>query len=338
MYETRFKARKTFIKEGLCMANIKDIAKMAGVSVTTVSRVINNYPYVSAEKAEAVRLAMEKCNYQRNINAVHLSKGKTFLVGVVVPFSNHPYFGLLIEGIANAALKNNYKLVLIQTNYEEEKEIEALTMLKDKQIDALIICSRICDWNAIEDFIEYGPIVLCEDARGKKVSSTFVDHYKSFSAALNYLYQKGHSRIGYCIGRHTGTNSEQRHTAYKDFLAEKSLSFIPDFIFSGCFHFEDGEKVATKLVQLKNRPTALLVTSDQVAAGILTCCKEKGIFIPEDLAIMGFDNQPISKVMHITTLEIPLVEVGRKLFLQAMDGENVSHEEIDVKLIERETV
>ncbi|RZT16444.1 LacI family transcriptional regulator [Fictibacillus sp. BK138] len=332
------KQEKLCIKEGPSMANIKDIAKMAGVSVTTVSRVINNYPYVSAEKAEAVRQAMEKCNYQRNINAVHLSKGKTFLVGVVVPFSNHPYFGLLIEGIANAALKNNYKLVLIQTNYEEQKEIEALTMLKDKQIDALIICSRICDWSAIGDFTQYGPIVLCEDARERNVSCTFVDHYKSFSAALNYLHQKGHSRIGYCIGRQSGTNSEQRDAAYKDFLKENSLCYNPCFIFSGCFNFEDGEKVVTDLVQMKDRPTALLVTSDQVAAGILTCCKEQGIFIPEDLAIMGFDNQPISKVMHITTLEIPLVEVGRKLFHQAMDGELVSHEEIAVKLIERETV
>jgi DNA-binding LacI/PurR family transcriptional regulator len=332
------KQEKLFIEEGLYMANIKDIAKMAGVSVTTVSRVINNYRYVSPEKVEAVRQAMEKCNYQRNINAVHLSKGKTFLVGVVVPFSNHPYFGLLIEGIANAALMNNYKLVLIQTNYEVDKEIEALTMLKDKQIDALIICSRICEWGIIEDYIEYGPIILCEDARAKNVASTFVDHYKSFSVALDYLYKKGHSRIGYCIGRKSGTNSELRDAAYKDFINENTLPYYSDFIFSGCFNFEDGEQVVQKLMKLKDRPTALLVTSDQVAAGILTCCKEHGVFIPEDLAIMGFDNQPISKVMHITTLEIPLVEVGKKLFYQAMNGDPVSHEEIPVRLIERETV
>ncbi|MBY6038154.1 LacI family DNA-binding transcriptional regulator [Fictibacillus nanhaiensis] len=320
------------------MANIKDIAKMAGVSVTTVSRVINNHPYVSAEKQEAVRRAMELCNYQRNINAVHLSKGKTFLVGVVVPFSNHPYFGLLIEGMANEALQHNYKLVLIQTNYEENKEIEALAMLKDKQIDALIICSRICEWSVIGDFTQYGPIVLCEDARGNNVSSTFVDHYKSFTAALEYLYQKGHKKIGYTIGRKSGTNSAQRSKAYKDFLEKHGIPFNPHFIFPWCFNFEDGELVVERLVQLNDRPTALLVTSDQVAAGILTCCKDRNIFIPKDLAIMGFDNQPISKVMRITTLEIPLVEVGRKLFFQAMDGENVTHEEIPVRLIERDTV
>jgi DNA-binding LacI/PurR family transcriptional regulator len=320
------------------MANIKDIARMAGVSVTTVSRVINNHPYVSGEKVEAVKNAMDHYNYHRNINAVHLSKGKTFLIGIVVPFSNHPYFGLLMEGIANAALENDYKLVLIQTNYEEEKELEALKMLEDKQIDALIICSRICKWNLIEDYSNYGPIILCEDARGRKVSSTFIDHYKSFSMALDYLLKRGHSKIGYTIGRQSGTNSKQRDKAYQDFLVKHSLPYNPDYIFTGNFNFEDGDNVVEVLQQMKDRPTALLVTSDQVAAGIVTRCKEQGIFVPEELAIMSFDNQPISKVMHITTLEIPLIEVGRKLFYQAMDSEAESHEEISVRLIERETV
>ena len=93
-----------------------------------------------------------------------------------------------------------------------------------------------------------------------------------------------------------------------------------------------------RLLNLDNPPTALLVTSDFAAAGIVTSCREKGIRIPEDLAIMGFDNQPIAKIMHITTLEIPLVEMGKKLMLQAIDSESRTHEEISVKLIERQTV
>ncbi|WP_153124413.1 LacI family DNA-binding transcriptional regulator [Peribacillus tepidiphilus] len=320
------------------MANIKDIAKMAGVSVTTVSRVLNNHPYVSAEKKAAVRRAIEMCNYQRNINAVHLSKGKTFLIGVVVPFTNHPYFGLLVEGIANEAVKNNYKLVLFQTNYEENREIEALMMLKHKQIDALIICSRICGWDMIEEYVSYGPIILCEDGRGKKVSSTYIDHYKSFSKALEYLHNKGHHKIGYCIGRKSGTNSKQRELAYRDFLMKINEPFEPNYIFYECFNFEDGERVVQRLMTMTNPPSALLITSDQVAAGILTCCKEQNISIPNDLAIMGFDNQPIAKIMNITTLEIPLIEVGKKLFLQAIGKTKMAHEEIFVKLIERQTV
>jgi DNA-binding LacI/PurR family transcriptional regulator len=323
---------------GEIMTNIKDIAKMAGVSVTTVSRVLNNHPYVSEEKREAVRRAITISNYQRNINAVHLSKGKTFLIGVVTPFSNHPYFGLLLEGISKEALKNNYKLVLFQTNYEEKRECEALTMLKHKQIDALIICSRICEWKIIDEYLAYGPIIFCEDTRGRQVSSTYIDHYKSFSRALEYLYNKGHRKIGYCIGRISGANSQQRESAYRDFLKKYNEPFEAKYIFYECFNFEDGERVVQRFLTMSHPPSALLVSSDQVAAGILTCCKEENLLVPDKLAIMGFDNQPIAKIMNITTLEIPLIEVGRKLFLQAIDPKTISHEEILVKLIERETV
>ncbi|MCL7748370.1 LacI family DNA-binding transcriptional regulator [Halalkalibacter alkaliphilus] len=319
------------------MANIKDIAKMANVSITTVSRVLNNHPYVSQKKREAVWQAMKESNYQKNLNAVHLSTGKTHLIGVVLPFSNHPYFGLLLEGIAEEAVKNNYKLVLFQTNYEETREIEALDMLKHKQIDALIVCSRICSWSTINDYAGYGPIVFCEDTQEQPFSATFVDHYKSFQTALHYLADKGHKKIGYCIGRNSGANSTNRALAYKDFLTKRKLPFHPEYIFEQCLHLEDGENVVSKITNMKEPPTALLVTSDQVAAGIAASSLANKISIPQEIAIIGFDNQPISKVMGITTMEIPLVEIGRNLFSQSVQS-HISYKEMDVTLIERSTV
>lgn len=321
------------------MTNIRDLAKIAGVSVTTVSRVLNNHPYVKEEKRRAVLEAIRQSNYQQNINAVHLSMGKTFLVGVVVPFIDHPYFALLMKGMANEALENNYKLVLFQTNYVEERELEALHLLKQKQIDALIICSRISSWSTIEEHMSYGPIILCEDTRGKKVSSTYVDHYKSFIVALKYLYTKGHRKIGYCIGRNSGTNSRNRNAAFMDFIADYQMSYESDYIFEQCLHFEDGERVIERIKQMANPPSALLVTSDEVAAGIVTCAQSQDISIPHDLALIGFNNQPIAKMMNITTIEIPLVEIGRRLFLQGItDTTEPSYQEIPVTLIERQTV
>lgn len=319
------------------MTNIRDIAKMAGVSVTTVSRVLNNHPYVSKEKQEAIWKIIEKNNYQKNINAVHLRTGKTFLIGVVLPFSDHHYFSQLVKGMANEAIKHNYKLVLFQTNYEESKEIEAFDMLKHKLIDAVIICSRICDWAIIDEYLSYGPIILCEDTRGKEVSSTFVDHYKSFLIALDYLSNKGHKKIGYCIGRRSGANSQQRELAYREFLEKLNEPFHSDYIFDKCLNFEDGEHVIDRIKKMSNPPSALLVTNDQVAAGIVTCCRNQHIAIPDELALMGFDNQPIAKGMNITTIEIPLVEIGKRLFKQALN-EDISQEEISVTLIERKTV
>ncbi|MDT8861629.1 LacI family DNA-binding transcriptional regulator [Alkalihalobacillus sp. MEB130] len=319
------------------MANIKDLAKMANVSVTTVSRVLNHHPYVSKEKREAVWEAVKQSNYQKNINAVHLSTGKTHLIGVVLPYSNHPYFGLLLDGIAQEAVKNNYSLVLIQTNYEEEREIKALDMLKHKQIDALIICSRICSWSTTYSYLEYGKIVFCEDTRQHPFSSTFVDHYTSFETALTHLYNKGHEKIGYCIGRKQGSNSINRANAYRDFLTKNQLPYRHDYIFDQCLFLQDGEKVMKQMKEMKEPPAALLVTSDQVAAGIATYCQNNNIVIPHELAIMGFDNDPISKVMGITTMEIPLVEMGKHLFIQSIQDE-ITYKEMGVSLIERNTV
>ncbi|WP_409296354.1 LacI family DNA-binding transcriptional regulator [Peribacillus sp. SCS-26] len=320
------------------MANIKEIAKLAGVSVTTVSRVLNHHPYVSKEKQEAVKRAMEACSYQQNINAVHLSIGQTFLIGVVIPFTNHPYFGQLVEGIAGEAVKHNYTLVLFQTAYEKDKEIQAMDMLKNKQVDALIICSRISGLEIINKYHAYGPIILCEDTRGTEISSTFIDHYKTFNHALEYLHHKGHEKIGYCIGRNSGSNSTQREKAYRDHLRKYGKPFSQSFIFHDCFNFEDGLKVVQRLSGLEDRPTALIVSSDQVAAGILTCCQDSGIPVPGDLSIIGFDNEPIAQIMKITTLEIPLSQMGRKLFLQSIDKDGITHDELTASLIERDTV
>lgn len=319
------------------MTNIKDLAKIAKVSVTTVSRVLNNHPYVSEEKRNAVLNAIKVTNYNRNINAVHLSRGKTKLIGVVLPFSDHSYFSLLLKGIAKQALVNNYHLVLFQTDYMERKEREALQMLKEKQIDGLIVCSRTCDMQLIEEHQQFGPIVLSEDVKGKTISTTFVNHYEIFFNALEYLYQKGHRKIGYSVGRSSGPSSFDREQAYREFHKKHGLAYNPEYIIDDCFYFEDGEKIVNKVKNMAIPPTALLVTGDQVAAGIVICCQQQQISIPNDLAICGFDNQPIAKMMNITTIEIPVIEMGSNLFLQAIN-EDISNKEIAVKLIERGTV
>lgn len=166
-----------------------------------------------------------------------------------------------------------------------------------------------------------------------------MDHYKSFLFALDYLFQKGYKKIGYCIGRQSGTNSKNRELAYKDFLENNRLPFNPSYIFKDCLHFEDGEKVVEQIRKMPHPPTALLVTSDDVAAGIVTCAQNLGVTIPDNLALIGFNNQPIAKLMSITTIEIPLEEMGRKLFLQGISkNEEIAQYEIPVTLIERNTV
>lgn len=318
------------------MANIRDVARIAGVSVTTVSRVLNHHPYVQEEKRQAVLAAIEESGYVKNMNAVHLSTGKTEMIGIVLPFADHPYFASLLKGIAEEARIHRKKLVLFQTDYESEQEITALEMLKHKQIDACIFCSRSSEWKAIQPYQTYGQIVMCEKIH-EEVSYTFIDQYAVFMNALNALDQKGYKRIGYCIGRRTGTNSEERERAYRDFLKRRDMPFNESWIFDDCYHIQDGERVLHEISRLSQKPDALLVTNDQTAAGMIITAEKEGLNVPEDLGIMGFDNHPIAEMLSITSVDLPLEEMGRNLFRQSLTQE-IQKQEVTVSLIERKSV
>jgi len=325
------------------MANIKEIAKKANVSVSTVSRVLNGHDYVSDEKREAVLAAIEQLNYTRNMNAVHLIKGKTNVIGVMLPFINHPYFSRLLEGISASALQKNYQLMLCQTDYKEEIEIKVLDMLKMKQIDAVIICSKHLPLDRIEPYTRYGPIVACEDVGDSSVSSVFLDHYTSFYNGMRYLIDRGHRSIGFCLGRSSGVNSQMRRKAYEDALALIHEPVREEWIFYQTYRIEDGVKLMRDMLQMEKRPSAMLVTNDQVAAGMIIEAKKNGLTVPDDLAVIGFDNQPIAEVFNLTTIDNQLFEMGSSAFQIAHDQimktrDEPEHRELEYRLIERFSV
>jgi DNA-binding LacI/PurR family transcriptional regulator len=314
------------------VGNIREIARLAGVSVTTVSRVLNNHPYVKKEKRDAVIEAVERLNYTKNSNAVHLSKGRTHMIGVMLPYVNHPYFSSILEGIADAALSHSYSLNLFQTNYDFTKELDALEKLKTKQVDGMIITSRSSDVSFLEKFSEEGPIILCENLGEDWHSSVYIDHYQAFLDGLLFLAEKGHTKIGYCLGRLTGTNSQLRIQAFHDGMERLNVKVNEDWVFHQCTFIEDGRRVAHEIFQLKDKPTALLVSSDQVAAGILTQSKKLGIRIPKDLALLSFDNHPLSEGLELSTMDLPVKEMGREAFELFLDDLNGSGQRKQRKL------
>lgn len=145
------------------MANIKEIARIAGVSVTTVSRVLNNHPYVSEPKRAAVLQTIEQLNYTRNMNAVHLSTGRTGTVAVILPYINLYYFAIVMDGLAHEALLAQYRLILCQSNYDPDEELKVLEMLRNKEIDGVVVVSTALLPEVIEEYMEYGPVVTCQD-------------------------------------------------------------------------------------------------------------------------------------------------------------------------------
>ncbi|WP_411501069.1 LacI family DNA-binding transcriptional regulator [Bacillus thuringiensis] len=325
------------------MANIKDIAKMAGVSVTTVSRVLNDHPYVSEEKRKAVIEIVEKLNYSQNANAVHLSKGKTNIVGVILPYINHPSFDAMVGGMMEGALTHNYRVLLCQTNYNKKEEMKSLHMLKTKQLDGLIICSRANDWEMIEPYASYGTIIACEDNDISNISSVYTNHSAAFQLGMNHLIEKGYKKIGYCTGRKLGPSSQKRFDVYKQQLQSIDEELNEEWIFTECFTLEDGVRVAHKLKGMQNLPEALIVAGDEVAIGVMTEVGKLGIQVPEDLAIIGLDNQPISQVLQLTTIDQNLKEIGKtafEMFYRHISDKSSKQEKVEVsyELVERSTV
>jgi DNA-binding LacI/PurR family transcriptional regulator len=317
------------------MTNIKDIAKLAGVSITTVSRVLNNHPYVSEDKRKKVQQIIEELEYHQNLNAVNLVKGKTFTVGVILPYIDHPYFQLIVAGIMDSAISKNYSVLICPTKYSRSEEIKYLNMLKGKQIDGFIICSRANHWDSITPFKEYGPIVACEQT--DYIPCVFTDHYHAFRAGLEYLMKKGHTSIGYSTGRKKSFSSQMRSVAYTDVLKKAGYPIEKSWIFTDCLNMENGKQLVKKLIHIDNRPTALLVNGDEVAAGIMIQAKQEGMRIPEDLSIVGFDNYPFSEALDLTTIDQNLKEIGKHAFDLFFDGEDKKIS-IPFHLIERNTV
>ncbi|PTI35722.1 LacI family transcriptional regulator [Mammaliicoccus vitulinus] len=316
------------------MTNLKEVSRKAGVSPSTVSRVINNHPYVNEEKRNRVLQIIDEMNYIPNINAIHLKRGKTNLIGVVIPFSNHPYFSQLIQGISEEAIKLEKKIVLFQTSYDTDQEIDALEMLKLKQLDALIICSRNISLTIIEQYIEYGPISIFENITHSKLRTSYIDHYQSFLTALNHLYEHGHRNISCAINRKKSTSSIERIAAYKDFCIEKSLTYNDNNIYENYVLLEDGYDLSKEIQKSLNPPSAIVVSGDNTAAGLLLSLNDD---LKENLSIIGFENHKISKLLNLTTIEIPLINIGKSLFNQLYD-KSVSNQLFETRLIARQSV
>lgn len=324
------------------MTNIKKIAEIAGVSVSTVSRVLNNHPYVNEEKRKEILAIIEELNYTQNVNAIHLVRGKTNVIGVLLPHVNNQYYSAIIEGISKETAKKNYNMMLCQTNYSVERELEILHMLKMKKLDGLIICSRVNNQEKIEEYTKFGPIVTCEEIESKLISSVHIDHYKVFSQGMKYVLDNGHTRIGYCIGRNNSINSQKRKQAFEDALQEISTESQAEWKFKECFTVEDGRNVTREWIKMPLKPTAFLVSCNPIAAGMVTEAKKQGIRIPEELAIIGCDDQEVADILGITTIAHSSKAVGRKAFellYEKITAEKVSVKNIELlpQLTERET-
>ncbi|EUJ31260.1 putative LacI family transcriptional regulator [Listeria floridensis FSL S10-1187] len=287
------------------MANIQEIAKRAGVSSATVSRVINKRDYVSEETRIKVQAVIDELDYVPNLNAVSLKKGATKLIGIVAPmFMDSP--GIFMQNFTNAAQEHGYNVTLFMTKGDQAKELEALEMLRRKQIDALVLVIRQNDWDVIAPYTKYGPIVTWQRVEHKQISSVFMDQYEGYTLGLEHLYQKGYRRICNVYGMTSGLNTQSRMQAYQDFCKRHDLNPHAVKQFYGMGSRAQGEELVHFFRTANDKPDAFFTPNDYLAAGIISEARRQHLKIPDDFAVCGFDDMEVAHLLDMTTIHYPI--------------------------------
>lgn len=300
------------------MATIKDVAQKAGLSVTTVSRFLNNHPYISEDKKEKILAAMQALDYEPSTVAQQMRGVKTYRIGVLISRITNPFFASLVDALEVTARKNGYSVLIIQNHNSADEEKNCLDLLKKKIIDGLILCAVENDKNVIEKYQKYGPILLCNTSiDNTSLPVIRVDDKIATYNAVNYLIEKGYKRIAYSTGgffKEKGHGS-RRNSGFISAMREAQLEINPELIFCQMHTYHDGQKLAEEILQrdIINRPDAIFAGSDEVACGLISTMTAKGIRIPADIAVMGFDNLPVAEMIGIplTTVSQPIQQLGQ---------------------------
>lgn len=329
---------------------IKDVAERANVAPSTVSRVIADNPRISKETKERVWKAMEELGYYPNAIARSLASKVTYTIGLIMPrsaedaFSN-PFFPEVMRGISVVAHREKYDLLISTSGNEEEEKKAVIDMVKGRRVDGIILlCSRTTDelipWLRDEGF----PFtVIGKPLDSKGVCWVDNDNIGASKLATNYLIKHGHRDIAFISGSLEFVVSLDRLDGYKLALDENGIPFRRELAEQDEFS-EDGGYRAMKRILENAKPSAVIVTDDVMAFGVIRAAIDKGYKVPKDISIIGFNNIPLSAFANppLTTIDISTFDLGVKsaeLLISKLQNklDNADHIIVPVKLIERKS-
>jgi LacI family transcriptional regulator len=325
---------------------IFDVADEAGVSLATVSRVINNKDHVSQEKRERVLRAMAQLGYVANEQARSLAGGSSRVVGLLVDYLSTSYMDEIIRGIDETLDTENYDLMLYTTHRRKTKESAYVTKLTRKLADGLLL---ILPRNAAA-YLEtlrqrqFPHVLIDYLSDGQNVPAVSATNFRGACDAISYLLSLGHRRIGFITGTMEFGCARDRLEGYKATVQSHGIPFDPQLVYEGDFMQPQGYLNAQKLLSLPEPPTAIFASNDMMAFGVMEAARERGLRLPEDLSIIGFDDIPQAAHVHptLTTVRQPLEEMGRsaaRLLLNyiAQPTAPVERIELPTELIIRES-
>ncbi|QUM87953.1 substrate-binding domain-containing protein [Moritella sp. 36] len=330
------------------MATIKDVARHAGVSTSTVSHVLNNTRYVSDDVSARVRTAVEELRYAPSALARSLKVQSTKTFGMLVTTSTNPFFGEVLKGVERRCYEHGYNLILCNTEGDVTRMHANLDILLQKRVDGLMLmCSEVESqgFNLFERHKPVPTVVMDWGPTNFPCDKIQDNSHRGGYMATQHLIAKGHTEIGCITGVLDKLTAQQRFAGFTQAMEEAGLAINPKWITAGDFECEGGEKAFAEMVANGPLPSALFVCNDMMAMSVINSASKKGISVPEDLSIIGYDDIKLAKYMtpSLTTIHQPKHRLGQKavdMLLEQIKSKIESNQiiELEPTLVERDSV
>lgn len=324
--------------------NIQDIAQKAKVSISTVSRVLNNGDSVIEAKREAVLQAMAELNYQPNMAAQALAGGQTKTIGVITQDISNPFYDAILRGIRQGLEGTGFYPIFADGRWRADKEQKAILTLLARRIDALIILGGCSSEETLQQFGQQTPLVVVGRSLPALAQQCLpLDDFKGAYQATQYLIELGHRRIAHITGILAHQDAVERRRGYEQALSEAGLEVDSDLIIEGDFLEQSGVLAVEMLFTRARSFSAIFTANDQMAFGALLGLYRRGIRVPDDVSLIGFDDQRTSAYTTppLTTIRQPAIEIGEtaaQAILHLLKDRPFTMPEFPAELIIRESV
>jgi LacI family transcriptional regulator/LacI family repressor for deo operon, udp, cdd, tsx, nupC, and nupG len=296
--------------------SVLDVARKAGVSISTVSRVINGEKSIKPETLAKVQRAIARLGYKPNLAAQRLRrrKGRRKIIGLLIPDIQNPFYVEVIRGVEDVAFQQQYAVLMSNFAQEEEKENFYLDQMMAEAVDGIIVAPSHGRYQKVIELVRSGFPIVCVDRGLTDIESdvVLVNNHQGAYDAVEHLLQRGHTRIAYIGGIPAIPTTQQRRQGYIDALTRHGIEIKPDYIRTGNSKHESGRTLANDLLDLALPPTAFFTGNNLITLGALETIHSRGQRIPDDIAMVGFDDMPWSISLNppLTAVSQPGYEIG----------------------------
>ncbi len=295
------------------MATIHDVARIAGVGIGTVSRVINNNPNVKPGTRERVLAAVNQLNYKPDPIARSMISRRTNAIGVIAPFFTRPFFMEVLQGVETATARYGKELVLYNVRTDEQRDHCFSELPMHRKVDGVLVLSLAPEDSFVQNFHRVGLPVVLVDAYSPRLTSLVVNNVEGAYQAIMHLVRMGHQRIGFINGIIEGNSFNQatdRLQGVTKALKERGIACNPELIIATEWSRQGGREAALQMLAREQRPTAIFVASDVQAIGVIESARILNIQIPDELSVIGYDGIELSELLGLSTMQQPMHRMG----------------------------